>query len=229
MSSTSIVPSGGQLKSFWQRPEGKTGMVVLGGLAVGGGIVLWAKILPFLLVMVTNTFQLAITAAGLIAFLMIVTHQRFRYAIGLGFRLLMRALTGWFITIDPIGILKEHLLEMKKRRENMGEQISAVSGQIRFLKDTISKNSQTATQKMQYAEQAKKMAGSAADQNKALELQLQMRAQAVKTWLQAHASANFPDSRFQVAGHGAADPVASNATPDGRAQNRRVQITLSGS
>ncbi len=55
------------------------------------------------------------------------------------------------------------------------------------------------------------------------------RAQAVKTWLQAHAKSNFPDSRFQVAGHGSANPICPTSTPECRAQNRRVEITLSGS
>ncbi len=32
--------------------------------------------------------------------------------------------------------------------------------------------------------------------------------------------------RFSVEGHGANDPVASNASPSGRAQNRRVEITI---
>jgi outer membrane protein OmpA-like peptidoglycan-associated protein len=54
------------------------------------------------------------------------------------------------------------------------------------------------------------------------------RAQAVKTWLQSHAPSNFPDSRFAVAGHGANNPVADNNTAEGRAQNRRVQVTLTG-
>jgi OOP family OmpA-OmpF porin len=56
----------------------------------------------------------------------------------------------------------------------------------------------------------------------------QARAQAVKSWLQAKARNTFPDSRFAVAGHGARDPVASNATAEGKAANRRVEITLSG-
>ena len=35
-------------------------------------------------------------------------------------------------------------------------------------------------------------------------------------------------ARFSVVGHGEADPVATNATPDGMRQNRRVEITLLG-
>ena len=35
-------------------------------------------------------------------------------------------------------------------------------------------------------------------------------------------------ARFQVTGHGERDPVASNATPAGMRQNRRVEVTLLG-
>lgn len=52
------------------------------------------------------------------------------------------------------------------------------------------------------------------------------RAQAVKSYLQQAAPSNFPESRFQVRGHGSMQPVDSNSTSQGRAANRRVQITL---
>jgi len=55
------------------------------------------------------------------------------------------------------------------------------------------------------------------------------RAGAVKDWLQKHAPRNFPDSRFKIAGHGSQNPLASNDTAVGKAANRRVEITLSGS
>jgi outer membrane protein OmpA-like peptidoglycan-associated protein len=54
------------------------------------------------------------------------------------------------------------------------------------------------------------------------------RADAVKTWLQKHAPQNFPANRFRVAGHGSQNPVATNATVEGKAANRRVEITLLG-
>lgn len=52
------------------------------------------------------------------------------------------------------------------------------------------------------------------------------RATAVKAFLQRVAPSNFPAERFKVAGHGSAEPVADNRTAEGRARNRRVQITL---
>jgi outer membrane protein OmpA-like peptidoglycan-associated protein len=55
------------------------------------------------------------------------------------------------------------------------------------------------------------------------------RAAAVKDWLQKHAPRNFPDSRFKIVGHGSQNPVATNDTAAGKAANRRVEITLSGS
>lgn len=52
------------------------------------------------------------------------------------------------------------------------------------------------------------------------------RAFAVKNWLNAHASANFPESRFQVFAHGASEPLEPNDSDAGRSANRRVDIVL---
>lgn len=52
------------------------------------------------------------------------------------------------------------------------------------------------------------------------------RAFAVKTWLQQQARVDFPDTRFKVRAFGQTQPVASNGTESGRAQNRRVEIVL---
>ena len=49
------------------------------------------------------------------------------------------------------------------------------------------------------------------------------RAAAVAQYLSAQ---QLDTNRFSVEGHGASDPVASNATASGKAQNRRVEITI---
>lgn len=51
------------------------------------------------------------------------------------------------------------------------------------------------------------------------------RAQATRSYLAAHGVAA---SRMAAAGHGAADPIATNATNAGRAQNRRIDFTVQG-
>jgi chemotaxis protein MotB len=53
----------------------------------------------------------------------------------------------------------------------------------------------------------------------------QKRAEAVMAYLTAH---GVKPDMISAQGHGEADPVASNTTAQGRAQNRRVEVTLAG-
>jgi outer membrane protein OmpA-like peptidoglycan-associated protein len=63
---------------------------------------------------------------------------------------------------------------------------------------------------------------STGDANHNLDLS-RRRAAAVAQYLAAQ---QLDPNRFSVEGHGASDPVASTASPSGRAQNRRVEITI---
>jgi hypothetical protein len=163
------------LKSFWARPEGKTGMLALAGIAallIYG----WGNVVGFLVTMMADTVHLTLLVAAFAALLYLLFSSRTH----LLFRLLMRWLTGLIITIDPIGILKDRLQQMRKRRATMGQQVSNVSGQIRFLKETIDKNKAIASQQLKQAEYAKKAATSARDQNEQLRMALQMKVKANK-------------------------------------------------
>ena len=52
------------------------------------------------------------------------------------------------------------------------------------------------------------------------------RAFAVKKWLEEQSPTNFPEGRIKVFAHGSTEPLDSNATAEGRAKNRRVEIVL---
>ncbi|POR49713.1 outer membrane protein OmpA-like peptidoglycan-associated protein [Paraburkholderia eburnea] len=53
----------------------------------------------------------------------------------------------------------------------------------------------------------------------------QRRAQTVRNYLQSH---GLHATQYEVHGYGASKPIASNATVEGRAQNRRVEIQTDG-
>ena len=174
MSITPSAPNLGQdLKSFWSRPEGKTGMIFI-VLAAAALVYGWGQIVPFIVSMLADTLHMVYLAAILGAILFVVFSSRTH----LMFRLLMRAITGMIINIDPIGILKDHLSQMRKRRDVMSQQIINVSGQIQYLKDIINKNLALANENMRLAAHAKKIATSTADQNEQLRMALQMKAKA---------------------------------------------------
>jgi hypothetical protein len=177
----SITPSGpnvgsnvgDQLKSFWSRPEGKTGMIVI-AIAAAAAVYGWAQIVPFIVSMLADTLHMVYLAAILGAILFVAFSPRTH----LLFRLIMRWITGLIIDIDPIGILKDHLSQMRKRRDVMSQQISNVSGQIQYLKNVIGKNTAMANENMRLAAQAKKIATTSSDQNEQLRMALQMKAKA---------------------------------------------------
>jgi hypothetical protein len=174
MSITPSAPNLGQdLKSFWSRPEGKTGMIFI-VLAAAALVYGWGQIVPFIVSMLADTLHMVYLAAILGAILFVVFSSRTH----LMFRLLMRAITGMIINIDPIGILKDHLSQMRKRRDVMSQQISNVSGQIQYLKNIIDKNQALANENMRLAAHAKKIATTTADQNEQLRMALQMKAKA---------------------------------------------------
>lgn len=90
----------------------------------------------------------------------------------------MRMITSWVITIDPIGILKDRLKEMRKRREALAEQITNVNGQRVTLRNIIEKNTAESQKSFGMASEARKRAEAAGDveYQRRMKLQLQQNA-----------------------------------------------------
>src|SRR5205807_5203536 len=119
------------LKTFWQRPEGTVGKIALVLAVVAGGYG-FIQLLPFLIAAATDALHLGILIGGILVGLFVLTDHRVRTLAKLIFQSTMRYLTGLFIELDPIGILKNYIAEMKKNLGVMDEQLGNLNGSIKI-------------------------------------------------------------------------------------------------
>ena len=126
-------------KSFWQRPEGITGLLFLAGIVIGGGY-LFMKALPTLITLASNTLYLAGMLLALGAIIYMVLDPKMRNLVWYMYKSVMRAITGVFVQIDPIGILKSYIDDLKNNLGKMNDQIGKLKGQMYQLKQIIQQN-----------------------------------------------------------------------------------------
>ncbi len=155
--STSIPnPSGFEKpKSFWARPEGVTGGIVLAGLLLGGGVLLY-KFLPYLITLASNLLYLSLMLIALGAIIYMILDPKMRTLIGYMYKSMMRWITGIFVNIDPIGILKSYVESLENNLVKMNEQIGVLKGQIRKLQTNVNENSKEIENNLRIADVAKK-------------------------------------------------------------------------
>jgi hypothetical protein len=127
-------------KSFWQRPEGVTGGIFMAGLAIAGGY-LFYKMLPTLISLAENTLYLGLILAGIGALLFVLLDPKARNLVWYMYKSFMRWLTGIFVQIDPIGILKSYIEDLENNLKNMNQQIGKLRGQMHKLKEIIKSQS----------------------------------------------------------------------------------------
>lgn len=146
-------PMTGKL-SFWDRKEGKVGTLVLaGGFAILFIIMLtWG---PAIIAALMNTTILIASIVAIVAGIWFFTQPRIKTLIGVGFKMIMKKITGLFWQIDPIAILKDYVDRLKDKRERMSEQLDKLRGGIRRLKDIMSNNERQAKNLLALAEEAK--------------------------------------------------------------------------
>ncbi len=141
-------------KSFWKRPEGKTGALFLGALIIGGGFLL-AKLIPLLLAQMGNIMVLAGTLLVLGVILYMILDPKMRTLIGYMYKSVMRWITSIFVTIDPIGILKNYVDDLQDNLSKMSKQIGNIRGQMRKLKTQITTNEKEIENNMLLASKAR--------------------------------------------------------------------------
>ncbi len=142
-------------KSFWEKPEGKTGMAVLALGGAAGLYGLW-KVLPYLISIAENTLYLGMLLAAIGIILYMAFDPKVRNLISYMYKSFMRWITGLFIQIDPIGILKSYVQDLKNNLRKMNRQIANLKGQMRKLKAIMDENKANINNNLKLANQAKK-------------------------------------------------------------------------
>lgn len=141
-------------KSFWQRPEGATGMIFLAGIVLGAGYLIATNI-GWIIGLVSNTIYLAVLLIVLAALLYMVLDPKMRNLVWYGYKSVMRWVTGLFVQLDPIGILKSYVEDLKDNLRKMNKQISILRGQMHKLKEIIYNNQKQIESNLQLASKAK--------------------------------------------------------------------------
>jgi len=146
-------------KSFWEKREGKAGIgfLALGFAAVGTvALFAWSSILPFLINIVDNTLHLALTGGILAAIIYLVVNPRWRNVGIAMFHSACRFVTGVFVAVDPIGIMREHIEKAKRTLQDVSRQIDRLRGSIQEIQNMVEKNIAEINQNIRLVQTAKK-------------------------------------------------------------------------
>lgn len=141
-------------KSFWERPEGTTGML-FGVLIAGGAGYLLYKLLPYIINILENTLHAVLLFVAVGVVLYVLLDPKFRNLVWFMYKSIMRFVTGMFVQIDPIGILKTYIESLQDNLTKMDKQIGSLRGQMRKLKDIINLNEKTMNDSLAMASQAR--------------------------------------------------------------------------
>jgi hypothetical protein len=141
-------------KSFWSRPEGTTGMVFGVGILGAIGFVIFTN-MAAITAMAFSTVQLAIIVSILAALIYMVLDPRMRNLVWYGYKSIMRFITGMFVQIDPIGVLKSYIEDLKDNLRKMNSQVGILRGQMHKLKEVIKNNQRQIESNLNLAKRAK--------------------------------------------------------------------------
>lgn len=146
---------GSSKKSFWKRPEGIAGLIFL--LAIVGGIGFLATTFATALTgFLTTTIGIVVGLAVLATIVFAVLDPRTRALVSYMYKSAMRSVTGLFVNIDPIGILKSYIEELEGNLVNMRKQIGTLRGQVRHLKTLQETNDKEIQKQLKLAQLARK-------------------------------------------------------------------------
>lgn len=141
-------------KTFWERPEGVTGGVFLLALlaatawltiSAGAALIAWMS--------TTAGMVVSLLVLGTIIFTAL--DSKARNLVWYMYKSVMRYITGIFVKMDPIAILKGYVSELKDNLRKMNRQIGMLRGQMHKLQELILNNRKEIQSNLHLASQAK--------------------------------------------------------------------------
>lgn len=142
-------------KSFWSRPEGKTGLIFLSLLAFLGYYFI-APAVGAVIAFFSSTLGIVLGLLTLGVVLFAAIDPKARKLVGYIFKSTMRWITGLFIKMDPIGILKSYVEDLRANLRKMSKQINQLRQQMHKLNELIVNNKKQISSNLTVAGEAKK-------------------------------------------------------------------------
>jgi len=146
------APGADKIKSYWNRPGGKTGTVI--GLGLFGLIVY--KLFPILTVITWNTINFGIALAVGFALFMLLTNKKLWMGLFYFYEILIKKFVGIVIELDPFIIAEDYIQDIEKERENLYNKSVEVDGQKEALEAKIKEKEKEKAKQLNIATAAKK-------------------------------------------------------------------------
>ncbi len=129
-------------------------MIFLAAVLIGGGFLLVTG-LPFLIALAQNAVYLTLMLMALAGLIYVILDPKMRALIGYSYKSFMRWMTGLFVQIDPIGILKSYVESLQDNLRNMNKQMNKLRGQMHQLQEIIVNNKKEIQSNLELASRAK--------------------------------------------------------------------------
>ena len=149
------MPNAIKGKSFWSKPEGITGIVFLLAIILGAAFLV-SSFWPVLLKLFTGSLLgkgVLFGTLGVIIFMAL--DNKTRTLVSYMYKSTMRWITGLFVQIDPIGILKNYIDDLRKNLKKMRKQMHQLRGQMHKLGEMIHTNKKDIKSNIELAKTAR--------------------------------------------------------------------------
>lgn len=149
------MPEKFKKKNFWSKPEGVTGIIFLLLILAGAGLLI-SSALPALIAFAAKPIGTATLLGSLGVLVYMALDNKARTLVSYMYKSSMRWITSLFVQIDPIGILKNYVDDLKGNLKKMRKQMHQLRGQMHQLGEMIHNNKKEINSNMALASEAKK-------------------------------------------------------------------------